>query len=165
MSNAKAKTNISQKVDLLVRGKIEELGYMLWDVEYKKEGSDYNLTVMIDKDGELTLDDCVAVTEAINPILDEADPIEDSYFLEVSSAGLERELKKPEHFKKYLDKEVDVKLFAPINELGKAFTATLVEFSEEDYTFRVSKEDIKVEKAKVASIKNSVDYADIFKNN
>ncbi len=157
--------NISQKVDLLIREKIEELGYVLWDVEYKKEGADYNLTVMIDKEGEVTLDDCVAVTEAINPILDEADPIEDSYYLEVSSAGLERELKKPEHFKKYLLKEVDVKLFAPLNELGKAFTATLIDFSNEDYTFKINSEDIKIDKAKVASIKNSVDYSDIFKNN
>ena len=165
MANSKNKGNIAERVEELLRGTVEELGFVLWDVEYKKEGADYNLIVMIDKEGEVTLEDCIAVTDAVNPILDEADPIEDSYYLEVSSAGLERELKKSEHFKKYLGENVDVKLFAPADTLGKVFTAQLVDFSEEGYTFKINGEDINIEKSKVASIKNSVDYAQIFKNN
>lgn len=162
MANTKNKGNIAEKVDALLRDTVEGLGYLLWDVEYKKEGSDYNLILTIDKEGEeLTLDDCVKVTDAVNPILDEEDPIPDSYFLEVSSAGLERDLKKPEHLSKYLGHEVEVKLFAPLDNLGKSFVATLNGFSDEDYTFG----EMKIEKSRVANIKTSVNYADIFKNN
>jgi ribosome maturation factor RimP len=161
LANSKSKGNIAEKVDALLRSTVEELGYILWDVEYKKEGSDYNLILTIDKDGEVTMEDCISVTDAVNPILDEADPIPDSYCLEVSSAGLERELKKPEHLEKYLGTQVEVKLFAPLENVGKLFTETLVAFDNEEYTFG----DIKVAKDKVASIKTVVDYADIFKNN
>ena len=162
MAKEKSKANISATVDSLVRGVIEKLGYLLWDVEYKKEGSDFNLVITIDKEGEeVTMDDCVKVTDAINPILDDADPIPDSYFLEVSSAGLERDLKKPEHLKKYLGKEVEVKLFAPHEALGKSFVTTLVDFSDTEYIFS----EVTLLKEKVASIKTAINYADIFKNN
>ncbi len=162
MAKEKNKTNIASTVDALLRETIEGLGYILWDVEYKKEGADYNLVLTIDRDGEeVTMDDCVKVTDEVNPILDESDPIPDSYFLEVSSAGLERELKKPEHLERYIGKEVEVKLFAPHEALGKAFVSTLVSFSEKDYTFS----EHTLEKEKVASIKTHINYADIFKNN
>ena len=162
MASTKNRGNIAEKVEALLKDTVEGLGYILWDVEYKKEGADYNLILTIDKDGvELTLDDCVAVTDAVNPILDEADPIPDSYCLEVSSAGLERDLKRPEHLKKYLGEDVEVKLFAPIEGLGKLFVAALTDFDDESYTFG----EMKVEKSRVANIKTSVDYADIFKNN
>ena len=142
----------------------EQLGYVLWDVEYKKEGSDYNLILTIDKEGvELTLDDCVAVTDAVNPVLDEADPIPDSYCLEVSSAGLERELRRPEHFTKYVGSEVEVKLFAPIEGLPKLFAGVLKEYSEENAVFTVNGEDKAVDKSKIELVKNIVDYAEIFK--
>ncbi len=164
MANDKKTKNIAQKADLLLRPVVEELGYILWDVEYKKEGSDYNLILTVDKEGvELTLDDCVAVTDAVNPILDEADPIPDSYCLEVSSAGLERDLKRPEHFAKYLGCEVEVKLFAPTETLPKLFAGTLGEYSEDAITFTVNGKEEAVEKAKIASVKNIVDYAEIFK--
>lgn len=156
--------NIAEKADLLLRPVVEGLGYTLWDVEYKKEGSDYNLILTIDKDDvELTLDDCVAVTDAVNPVLDEADPIPDSYCLEVSSAGLERELKRPEHFKKYEGCEVEVKLFAPIEPLPKLFAGVLKKYTDTDITFTLDGNDVTVDKAKVASVKNVVDYAEIFK--
>ena len=161
MANSKNKGNIAERVDELLRATVEGLGYVLWDVEYKKEGSDYNLILTIDKDGEVTMEDCISVTDAVNPILDEADPIPDSYCLEVSSAGLERELKKPEHLEKYLGTQVEVKLFAPLENLGKLFCKTLTSFNDSEYTF----EEITVPKDKVASIKTVVDYANIFKNN
>ncbi|MBE6649725.1 MAG: ribosome maturation factor RimP [Ruminococcaceae bacterium] len=156
--------NIAEKADILLRPTVEGLGYILWDVEYKKEGSDYNLILTIDKEGvELTLDDCVAVTDAVNPILDEEDPIPDSYCLEVSSAGLERELKRPEHFEKYKGCEVSVSMFAPMELLPKAFEGTLKDYSDEGIVFTFNGNDVTVEKSKVASIKNIVDYAEIFK--
>ena len=161
-SKDKAK-NIAEKVDALLRGTVEELGYILWDTEYKKEGSDYNLILTIDREGEeLTLDDCVAVTDAVNPILDEADPIPDSYCLEVSSAGLERDLKKPEHFARYIGTEVEVKLFAPTDDLPKLFAGVLKEYGE-SIVFTVDGTDHELEKAKVANVKTIVDYAEIFK--
>ncbi len=166
MANDKVK-NVAQRVDLLIRGPVEELGYVLWDVEYKKEGSEYNLIVTIDKTGvELTLDDCVAVTDLINPILDEADPITDSYCLEVSSAGLERDLKKPEHFKAYVGTDVEVKLFAATDTLPKSFVATLKDYSDDEVlTLVVNDVEEKLERAKTASVKTVVNYAEIFKNN
>ena len=157
--------NIAEKADMLLRPVVEELGYILWDVEYKKEGSDYNLILTIDKEGvELTLDDCVAVTDAVNPILDEEDPIPDSYCLEVSSAGLERELRRPEHFEKYKGCEVALSLFASTDSLPKAFECTLKDYNDEGISVTFNGEDVTVEKSKVASIKNIVDYAEIFKN-
>lgn len=166
MAKDKKVKNIAEKADLLLRPAVEGLGYTLWDVEYKKEGSDYNLVLTIDKEGvELTMDDCVAVTDAVNPILDEADPIPDSYCLEVSSAGLERDLKRPEHFEKYMGAEVEVKLFAPTDTLPKLFVGTLTGYGDDGITFTVNGKDTLVEKAKVASVKTVVNYADIFKNN
>lgn len=157
--------NIAEKAELLLKPTVEELGYVLWDVEYKKEGSDYNLILTIDKEGEeITMDDCVAVTEAVNPILDEADPIPDSYCLEVSSAGLERDLKRPEHFMKYLGHEVEVKLFAPTETLPKLFSAVLAEYGDKETVFTVNGENVSVDNAKVALVRNVVDYAEIFKN-
>ena len=157
--------NIAEKADALLRPVVEGLGYVLWDVEYKKEGSDYNLILTIDKDDvELTLDDCVAVTDAVNPVLDEADPIPDSYCLEVSSAGLERELRRPEHFMKYLGCEVEVKLFAPTETLPKLFVATLLVYGEGETVFTLNGENVAVENQKIAQVKNVVDYAAIFKS-
>ena len=151
--------NIAERVSVLLEQTVNSLGFTLWDVEYKKEGSDYNLILTIDSDErEITIDDCVAVTDAVNPILDESDPIPDSYCLEVSSAGLERTLSKDAHFSKYLGREVEVKLFSPHEALGKAFVAPISSFDEESLTFG----DVKIERAKIANVKAFVDYKKLF---
>ena len=90
--------NIAEKVEALIRPCISELGYRIWDVEYVKEGAEWYLRVTIDSDDGIGIDDCERVSRAINPIIDEADPIEDFYYLEVSSPGIERVLRRPEHF-------------------------------------------------------------------
>ncbi|HOO06233.1 MAG TPA: ribosome maturation factor RimP [Ruminococcus sp.] len=87
-----------QKVYDLVKPVTDELGYFLWDVCYVKEGAMWYLRVFIDRDEGITIEDCEKVTEPVNAVLDEADPIAQSYMLEVGSAGLERELIKEEHF-------------------------------------------------------------------
>lgn len=87
-----------QKIYDLVKPVTDELGYFLWDVCYVKEGASWYLRIFIDRDEGITIDDCEKVTEPVNAILDEADPIPQSYMLEVGSAGLERELLKEEHF-------------------------------------------------------------------
>ncbi len=94
---------------------IEELGYELYDVEYVKEGKDYFLRIYIDAEKGIDLDDCEKVSNAIDGILDEQDPISTSYSLEVSSCGLERNLREEKHYEMAIGKQIEVKFFKPIN--------------------------------------------------
>lgn len=99
----------------LVEPFAKELGLDIWDVRFLKEGADWYLRIFIDKDGGVSIDDCVDLTHAINGPLDEADPIEQAYFLEVSSPGLERDLVKDEHFESYVGEKIKVKLIRPVD--------------------------------------------------
>lgn len=107
--------NIAAAVADILKPVIEAEGFELWDVEYLKEGSRMILRVTIDKSGGVNIDDCEKVNRAIDPILDEADPIPNSYYLEVSSPGLERELRTAEHIEKNIGETVKVRFFAPID--------------------------------------------------
>ena len=107
--------SIVQTVEDLVKPIVEEFGLVLWNVEFKKEGPDYFLRIFIDKDGGVNISDCEAVSRRLDPVLDKADPIEQSYILEVSSAGLVRELKKDFHLQKYLGHVVQMKLYQAFN--------------------------------------------------
>ena len=107
--------NIADRVrDLLFDTVLEQECY-LWDVEYVKEGADMILRVVIDSNEGITLDDCERVSRAIDPILDEHDPIEVGYLLEVSSPGIERELTRDDHFALCVGEKVEVRLFAPVD--------------------------------------------------
>ena len=109
---------IADKVREIIQPTADELGYYLWNVEYVKEGADFVLRVTIDRfDTEegITIDDCEAMTRAIDPVLDEHDPIPDSYLLEVSSPGIERELTRDDHFDLCVGEKVEVRLFAPVD--------------------------------------------------
>ena len=90
--------NTAQRVEALVRPTVEGMGLRLWDVVFEKEGPDWYLRVLIDKDGTMDTDTCADVSHALDPILDEADPIDQSYYLEVGSPGLGRKLTRPEHY-------------------------------------------------------------------
>lgn len=107
--------NVAETVQSIIRPTVNGLGYYLWDVEYVKEGSEWYLRVTIDSEDGITLDDCEAVSRAIDPILDEYDPIEESYHLEVSSPGIERVLRTAEHIEAFSGEEVEAKLFAPLD--------------------------------------------------
>ena len=111
-----AGNNTAQTVQTLLTPVVEELGYEIWDVEYVKEGSRWYLRVTIDTDAEggITIDDCEKVHRAIDPVLDEADPIEGAYYLEVSSPGVERELKEDWQICACTDWDVEVRLYAPL---------------------------------------------------
>lgn len=111
-------------VDSLVRGKIAEMGYELDEVEYVKEYGNMVLTLYIDSENGVTIDDCEKVSRAIDPILDENDPIEEAYYLSVSSIGIDRPLKKDKDFERNMGKKLQVKLYAPINK-KKSFSASL----------------------------------------
>ena len=109
---------IADKVREIITPTADELGYYLWNVEYVKEGADFVLRVTIDRfDTEegITIDDCETMSRAIDPILDEHDPIPDPYLLEVSSPGIERELTRDDHFDLCVGEKVEVRLFAPVD--------------------------------------------------
>ena len=107
--------NIEEKVENLIKPKIEEIGYKLYDVQYVKEGKDYFLRIFIDKDSGIDLNDCEKVNDLVNPLLDEADYIKEQYFLEVSSPGIERVLRKDEHLNDAKGEEIEINLFKPLD--------------------------------------------------
>lgn len=102
---------VTEAVEALARPIVEEQGCTLWDVEYAKEAGVWYLRLYIDKPGGISIDDCEAVSRPVSDLLDRADPIEGSYTFEVSSAGADRILRKPEHFAAFLGSEVEVKLY------------------------------------------------------
>lgn len=135
-------SKISEKVELLAKPVVEAAGCELWSVEYIKEAGTWYLRIYIDKAGGVGIADCEAISRALDPILDEADPIPDSYVFEVGSAGAERELKRPSDFEKFMGSDVEVKLYQPVNGkktvVGKlegynngAVTVSRVEFNKE----------------------------------
>ena len=106
--------NIEERVEELVKPQIENMGYNLYDVEYVKEGKDYFLKIYINNEKGIEIADCEKVTGAINEILDKADYIKETYFLEVSSTGIERILRKDEHLKEAIGEQIEIKLYKPI---------------------------------------------------
>ena len=127
----KKKGNIASRVSELVKDAVEECGCTLWDVEFVKEGPDHNLIIYIDKPEGISLDDCEMVNDAVEPIIDEADPIDGSYYLEISSPGLERELKTPEHIKAFIGERVIAKLYAA-KDGKKSFDGIIASFNDDD---------------------------------
>ncbi len=122
-------SKITEKVEALAKPVIEEEGCELWAVEYVREAGSWYLRVFIDKDGGVGIEDCERISRRLDPILDEADPIPDSYVFEVGSAGAERELKRPSDFKRYIGSEVEVKLYQPYQ--GKKSIVGILEAYED----------------------------------
>ena len=106
---------------------VNELGYRIWDITYAKIGADYHLEITIDSDNGIEISDCEKVHRAIDPVLDEIDPIEGFYYLEVSSPGVERELRLDEHISLSVGEKVEAKLFEP-KEGIKSVVGTLSSF-------------------------------------
>ena len=127
--------NTAQRVEALVRPTVEGMGLRLWDVVFEKEGPDWYLRVLIDKDGTMDTDTCAEVSHALDPILDEADPIDQSYYLEVGSPGLGRKLTRPEHYKAVRGQKVSVRLYRANENGGKQFSCLLT--SREVNTFTI----------------------------
>lgn len=123
-------------IDALLRPTVASLGYELDEVEFKKEQGNWVLTLYLEGEAPITLDDCEKVSRAVEPVLDEADPIEQAYYLSVSSIGLDRPLKKDKDFQRNLLKPLDVRLYAPLNK-KKEYTGTLVRFDQESFTLLV----------------------------
>jgi len=144
--------NIEKKVEELLKSTIEGLGYELYDVEYAKEGKDYYLRIFIDKEEGISIDDCENVNNAINDILDQADYIKEQYYLEVSSTGLEKNLRKDEHFLKQIGNEIEVKLYKAINK-EKVISGKLLSFEEEKIVLETEEEKVEIKKSNISVAK------------
>ena len=148
---------VTELVAEFARPIIEKAGCRLWDVEYVREGSERYLRIYLDKDGGVDIDDCEKIHRAIDPILDEKDPIAESYHFEVCSAGLERTLKRPEDFAQFMNSPVLVKLYRPRNGL-KELPGTLRGYENGRITIEAGKETITFEKSEVALVRLRVEF-------
>lgn len=141
-------SKITERVEVLAKPIVEEEGCELWSVEYVKEAGTWYLRIFIDKEGGVDILDCERISRRMDPILDEEDPIPDSYVFEVGSAGAERELKRPSDFEKFMGSEVEVKLYQPY--LGrKSVVGKLEAYDEGDVTVA----GVLLKKSQVAQVK------------
>ncbi|MGN0173848.1 MAG: ribosome maturation factor RimP [Acutalibacteraceae bacterium] len=153
-----SKQSVAEKVLTIIAPIAENQGLKIWDVRYLKEGASYFLRIFIDKEDGVTIDDCETFSRAIDEPLDKADPIKESYFLEVSSPGLGRELTKEEHFKKFIGDEVIVKLFRPI-EKQKEFIGKLVDYENGKVVIECNDETIEFQKNDISKVNlNDIDF-------
>ena len=148
---------ITEQIALLAQPVVESHGCSLWDVEYVREGTEYFLRVYIDKEGGVDITDCEAVSRAMDPILDEKDPIQGSYHFEVCSAGLERALKRPGDFERFLGSSITVKLYRPRNGV-KELPCVLRGYDNGRVTVEAGKETITFEKSEVALVRLRVEF-------
>ena len=145
---------IAQEIALPI---VEELGYELVDLEYKKEGPHWCLRLYIDKPGGITLDDCQEVSQRVGDVLDIKDPIPHNYFLEVSSVGLDRPLKKEEDFVRFKGRNVDLKLYRAIDG-SKNYTGELIGLDGDTIQIRVGGEILDFKRDQVAIVRLSVEF-------
>lgn len=142
-------SKITDKVTELAKPVVEEEGCSLWDVEYVREAGSWFLRIFIDKDGGVGIDDCERISRRLDSILDEADPIPDSYVFEVGSAGAERELKRPGDFEQFMGSEVEVRLYQPLNGC-KVYVGVLAGYDNSRVTV---KNEVSFDKSQIALVK------------
>ena len=145
---------MEERVEELVTKPIDELGYKVYDVMYVKEGKDNYLRIFIDKESGISLDDCEKVNNAITDMLDEADIIKDQYFLEISSPGVERHIRKDKQLEEHIGKDINVRLFKPIDK-QKELTGTLQKFDDEQVVLLINEEEITINRENISSMKRA----------
>ena len=143
-------TKLEEKIENLLKDIIEDLDYELYDVEYVKEGKNYFLRIYIDKPEGIDLKDCEKVNDAISDLLDEANYIKEPYFLEVSSPGVERVLRRDKHLEQNKGKEIEIKLFKKAQNGEKEYQGILKNFDES----KIILERIKQEKEGQEQVQN-----------
>ena len=148
---------VAELVATLAEPVVTAQGCTLWDVEYVKEAGSWYLRVYIDKEGGVSIDDCEAVSRALDPMLDETDPIPDAYTFEVSSAGADRVLKKPAHFQAFLGELVDVKLYKP-RQGRKEFTGPLAAYEDGGVTLALDPDPLTLNKDEIAQVRLHVSF-------
>lgn len=137
------KLNVADSVRIMASPIIENLGLRLWDVKFVKEGADWILRIIIDKDGGVCIDDCVAVNDALDAPLDELNPIDRAYRLQVQSPGAERELSREEHFMQFIGADVKLRLHKAFNE-RREYCGVLTDYSDGKITVKIN-EDMQLE--------------------
>lgn len=148
---------IAEQVWALAEPVVENLGLSIWDVEYVREGGEWFLRIYIDKEGPVDISDCEKVSRAMDPILDEADPIPDSYNFEVCSAGCERVLKRPGDFDRFVGEKILVKLYSPRNG-QKEFVGTLKAYENGVITLETAQETMTLSSKETALVRLYVDF-------
>lgn len=146
---------IKAAVEAMVLPFLDENGFELVDIEYVKEGSNWYLRIFVDKDGGIDIDECVRVSEFVSEKLDEEEPISGMYFLEVSSPGAERPLKKPADYHKAIGKHVFITTYEPIQKL-KEFEGELVSYDETELTVKIKNKTYTLPCEKVASARLAI---------
>ncbi len=149
---------IEEKVEELIKDKIENIGYSLYDVEYAKEGPNYYLRIYIDSPKGINLDDCEKVSNEINEKLDEADYIKEQYYLEVSSPGIERAIRKEKHLEQNIGKKVEIKLFKKDENGKKDYIGILEKFNSEEITIKTEEQEIKIERKNISQMKTVYEW-------
>ena len=144
--------NIEEKVIDLIEKDVITLGYELYDVEYVKEGKDYFLRIYIENEKGIGLDDCEKVSNQITEILDKEDYIKEQYFLEVSSTGVEKVLRKDKHLEKNIESNIEIKLFKSING-KKQYEGILKNFDDKTLVIECETEKITIERKNIGLIK------------
>ena len=145
-------SEITETVWQLAEPVARENGVELWDVEFVKEAGTQYLRVYIDKPEGICVDDCEAVSRALDPILDEADPIPCSYVFEVASAGIDRELKRPSDFEKFMGSQVEIKLYQALNG-RKVYVGELAGYDQGNVTVLVNGKELELKKPMIAQVR------------
>lgn len=150
---------VEERIETLIKDTIENIGYDLYDVEYAKEGPNYYLRIFIDNENGIDLNDCEKVSNAINEMLDESDIIKEQYYLEVSSPGIERIIRKDKHLEQNKGKQIEVKLFKKDKNGNKSCIGELEDFDAETITIKNEKE-ITIERKDIASMRTIYEWGD-----
>ncbi len=146
-------SKVTETVEALAKPLAAELGLEIWDVEYAREAGQWVLRVYVDKaDGPVSVDECEALSRALDPQLDAADPIPGSYVFEVSSAGAERELKRPSDFERFRGETVEVRLYRAADG-SKSFVGKLAGYDDGAVTLETAGRTLRFEKAQVAQVR------------
>ena len=152
------KMNTAEAAEKIAQPILQEMNFTLWDVAYEKEGSGWYLRFYIDKEGGITINECEAFSRAVEQKLDEADPIEGSYTLEVSSPGIERALTRDWHFEAMLGKTLAVRLIRPVDGV-RDFVGTLQSYADNTHTLLLDEEtEMNVERSEAAFIRLYNDF-------
>lgn len=150
-------SKITDRVFALAKPVVEEEGCSLWDVEYLREAGTWYLRVFIDKEGGVSIDDCERISRRLDPILDEADPIPESYVFEVGSAGADRELKRPSDFALFMGSEVEVKLYKPLDG-KKTYVGTLAGYDAGRLTLTSAGRELAFAPEQIAQVRLYVSF-------
>lgn len=149
--------SIEEKVENLLEKTINDLGYSLYDVEYAKEAKNYFLRIFIDKDTGIDLNDCEKVNNEITDLLDEADYIKEQYFLEVSSPGIERILRKEKHLKQNIGVEIEVNLFKSVDG-KKQMIGILEKYDETNITLKIEENEVIIPRKSISLMKKAYNW-------